>query len=98
MPIKGLDEARQKLQELENLKSVSLGELLSPEFLSASSEFKSLEELLEKSGFKVDTPEEFLAIPDDEWETFIVSRTRFGSWEEMQKAAFQEFLARTVKG
>lgn len=97
MPIKGLEEARQKLQKLEDIKQVSLGQLLTPEFVSANTKFSNLDDMFQNSGFKADTAEDFAAIPDDEWDQFIASSTNFQTWEEMQKAAFQAFLARVVK-
>jgi len=98
MGIKGLKEAQDKLQKLQDIKQVSLGQLLTPQFISANSEFENIDDLFQNSGFKADTAEDFAAIPDDEWDAFIAAKTRFPNWEEMQKAAFQEFLAQALKG
>lgn len=98
MGIKGLKEAQDKLQKLQDIKQVSLGQLLTPQFISANSEFETIDDLFQNSGFKADTAEDFAAIPDAEWDAFIAAKTSFSNWEEMQQAAFQEFLAQSLKG
>ena len=40
-----------------------------------------------KSGFKVESQEDFEAIPDDVWDEFIRNNTSFASWKEMLQAA-----------
>ena len=47
--------------------------------------FGSIDEMFEASGFKCDTTEDFRAIPDDEWDAFIRQATRFDSWAEMKE-------------
>jgi hypothetical protein len=48
------------------------------------------------SPFKVETKEDFEAIPDDEWNTYIASNTSFESWEEMQHQAAGEYVAKQI--
>ena len=86
----GFDELQRKLQgmadnlrEIEGTNEVPMSEVLTPEFLSACSRFASLEEMFAASGFKVDSPEDFKAIPDDEWDAFIRQHTKFDTWQEM---------------
>lgn len=83
----GLDKLLKNMKELEGSRQVSLGELMGPTFISAHSRFASLEELLAASGFKVETKEDFTAIPDEEWDVFIRENTDFESWVDMQRAA-----------
>ena|SRR5438552_8280059 len=92
--ITGLDEFRRQLEDLKNKvesvsgeRSVLLRELLSPEFLAACSTFSSVEEMFERSGFKVESQEDFAAIPDEPWDEFIRSNTSYFSWQEMLQAA-----------
>ena len=85
------EEHRKKLHELASRKTVSFAELFPPRFMSEHSSFGTMEELFDKSGFKVESMEDFGAIPDEEWETFIVQNTNFDSWEEMQQTAGASF-------
>ena len=92
--IEGFDDLHRKLEDLKNqveevegTHSVSISELLTPEFLASCSAFSSVEELFEASGFKIGSTEDFKAVPDSEWEWFIQQNTSYTSWTEMQQAA-----------
>jgi len=52
--------------------------------------------LLEASGFKVDSTEDFAAIPDQDWERVIRQHTDFGSWQELQEKAAEEYASRKL--
>lgn len=91
--IKGLKEAQEKLQKLskdaEKLdgQSVSLTDVMTDSFISENSSFGSFNELLEASEFKVESQEDFAAIPDTEWDAFIGGNTNFSNWQEMISSA-----------
>lgn len=97
MAIKGVDEVKRKLKKLGEMKQVSFAELLHPDFMAGNTDFATYEEMFEQSGFKVQNAEDFAAIPDDEWDEFIQARTKFESWAEMQKVAFQQHLKRVLR-
>lgn len=99
----GLDEFQRKLNDVahraESLSgnhSVPVPELLTPDFLRRCSRFQSAEELFEASGFKVESAEDFTAIPDAEWNEFIRTNTSFPSWEAMLGEAGGEWAARRL--
>src|SRR5947207_15498547 len=90
----GLDEFRRQLEDLKNKfesvsgqHSVPLNEMLTPDFLATCSTFASAEEMFERSGFKVESQEDFAAIPDEPWDDFISANTSYLNWQEMLKAA-----------
>jgi hypothetical protein len=92
--VTGLKELQQTLRNLRNKvesisgeQSVPISELLTPDFLATCSTFGSVDEMFERSGFKVKSQEDFAAIPDDPWDEFIRSNTSFLSWREMLQAA-----------
>ncbi len=96
--IKGLKEFQGKLKKLgDNAKkldgthSILISDLLTTQFLSKCSQFRTAEELFEASGFKVETMEDFKAIPDEAWDNFIRSSTKYFNWAEMMKAAGAEW-------
>lgn len=43
--------------------------------------------MIQANGFKVESEDDFKAIPDAEWDVFIHDNTSFGSWREMLEAA-----------
>jgi len=92
--ITGLEQFRKKLDDLKNSvesisgqRSIPFNELLTPDFLAACSTFSSAEEMIERSGFKVESQEDFAAIPDEPWDDFIRSNTSYFNWQEMLQAA-----------
>lgn len=91
------ETAQKQLDNLANLGDrISFPDMFPPQFMVQHSNFGTIEELFEKSGFKVESAEDFEAIPDNEWETFITQNTNFNSWEDMQKTAGNSLIKRTL--
>jgi len=95
------DELQRNLNQLQkNIESlqgeVSFGELFPPGFMARYTNFTSFDDLLAKSGFKVETREDFANIPDAAWDAFIASSTYFANWEEMLQKAFEEYAQRKL--
>lgn len=93
LKITGLAEIRNKLKNISEktnaLKGTSthITDVLTNEFVSDHSSFSNLDMLIKASGFKVECKEDFDAIPDDEWDSFISKSTKFQSWQEMVNTA-----------
>jgi len=103
MEMKGLDEALRKLNDLQRRaeqlngeQRVPISQLLNSSFMLQNTTFESFEAMLDSSGFKVETTEDFAAIPDDEWDAFIVKATRFVSWQDMLETAGKEWAVREL--
>ncbi len=88
-----LSDLQQKARALDGSHSVPFTELFTDEFMLRNTEFSSITGMIEASGFKVEFPEDFAAIPDEPWDQFIAQRTRFTSWEDMKAAAGREWIA-----
>jgi len=100
----GMAELQRKLEDLtpgaERLSgthSVPIPELLTPDFLSRCSGFHSAQEMCEASGFKIESAEDFAAIPDAEWDEFVRANTSFASWEAMLGKAGGEGAVRQLR-
>jgi len=91
--LKKLAENTKKMQGETKVKPV---DLMTPDFIKNCSEFKDLEHIFNSSDFKIGSTEDFAAIPDDEWEEFIINNTTFESWIEMQKKAFQIYAKKQL--
>jgi len=61
------------------------------------SSFISLDEMLEKSPFKIESQEDFQKIDDAEWDIFIKNNTKFNSWEEMLSTASTIWVKKQLK-
>jgi hypothetical protein len=102
--VKGLDKVQRRLDEIEKRsaeldgkqQAMPLSELLNNDFIAKHSSFASFDELLESSPFKVESKEDFEAIPDAEWDTYIAASTSFESWEKMQHEAAAEYLVKQI--
>lgn len=94
---KRLDKMAKRAAELDGKQqTVPLSELLNDGFIAEHSSFASFDELLGASPFKVDTREDFEAIPRAEWDAYIAANTSFESWEEMQHRAAADYTARQI--
>ncbi|GJG89618.1 hypothetical protein tb265_47990 [Gemmatimonadetes bacterium T265] len=85
--LRQLRDVQRRAEQLNGEHQVTLPELFPDEFMLRNTEFPSIGAMLEASGYKVDSSEDFAAIPEADWDTFIASRTRFASWEEMKRTA-----------
>ena len=101
LKITGLDEMQRKLKDMERrLRSldgthnVSMKDLFPPEFMQKFTDFGTIDEMMNASGFKVESQEDFDNLPTQEWKDFISNRTRFGDWQEMLSAAAKAWAAR----
>lgn len=90
--LKGLDKLKKNTSELSGTNSIPMNVLMNPDFISSCSQYPNFEKLIEASGFKVETKEDFKAIPDQEWEQFIQTNTSYESWIEMQKSAGTSYV------
>ncbi|MEY8381943.1 hypothetical protein AALG83_02075 [Christensenellaceae bacterium 44-20] len=94
------DSISATLQTLENFSTpagIDMAEILTPEFLQTTSSLSSFDELLDKSGFKVETQEDFIAIPEEEFDQYIRSISSFNSWSDMLDCAFEEYIANQLE-
>lgn len=99
----GLDKLNKKLQDLskkaaqlDGNHSVPLTELLTNSFISRHTRFSSVDEMFEASGFKVDTQEDFDAIPREKLDAFIQSVSPFSGWQTMLQGAAREWTAKQL--
>lgn len=91
-----LDKFTKKVEEMEGKREVSMNDFCTVDFLSRCSSFTSFDNMLEMSGFKVETQDDFAAIPDDKFDAFISENTSFDSWEEMLQSAANEYYAQQL--
>lgn len=69
---------------------------LTKSFLEKYTSVADVQELLDKSGFKIDSVASFKAIPDGQWQQYISSISDFASWEEMLSSARGEDAKRKM--
>ena len=87
-----LRRLQENLRRVSGENRVRLFDMFNPAFMRKHTRYASFQALLDASGYKVVTDEDFKAIPDAEWEKHITRSTRFPSWLEMQKVAGAEWM------
>jgi len=92
----GLDKLKKNLGELGDTNKVALVDLLSKEFLSSCSSFSSFEEFLNATGFKIESSEDFEAIPQQDMDQFVSKNTSYSTWAELLQAAAVEYAKRQL--
>lgn len=99
LKVTGLDEVRRKLDQLaKGLRAVDgqqvpLNDLLTAAFLTKHTPFSSADEMFEAGGLKVESQEDFAAIPEDALDAFVRSISNFDSWSAMLGAAGSAWAA-----
>ena len=86
-----LKDLAERARQLDGSHEVPITELLTPTFLAACSRFSSFQEMLQASGFSVNSAEDFRAIPDEEWDAFVASNTSYPDWKSLRVAAGREW-------
>ncbi len=101
--IKGLDKLEKQLKQMEKgakelsrTKQVSFSELFTTSFMRKYTSFSTLDELLQAGGFKIESQEDFEAIPDAEFDKHIAATTRFKNWEDMLSEATTQYVAKKL--
>jgi hypothetical protein len=80
--MRGFDELRRKYEDLQRQAAglqgrhkAPLDKLFPPQFMRRYTMRGSFQAMLAESRWKVATPEDFAAIPDDEWDAFVRQET-----------------------
>ncbi len=96
----GLDKFQKKIEDVQNElngKSIPLSEMMDKNFMLDCSEFDSWNKFLENSPFKIETTEDFEAIDDREWDTYVANTTKFLNWQDMLNKAAGEYALKKLK-
>lgn len=101
--ISGLEELQKRLEdlakgaeELDGEHEVPFGEIFPPSFMKRYTTFESIEKMVEASGYKVENAEDFKAIPETAWDSFVRQRTKFDNWSDMIGKAGEEWTTRQL--
>jgi hypothetical protein len=88
---KTLNDLAKKAEALDGEHNIPVAELLTDSFVLQHTSFSSATEMFTASRFKVETQEDFAAIPDSDWDNYIRSISSFDSWQSMLVVAVQEW-------
>lgn len=93
---KKLKEMEKAAKELEGTKEVSFGELFNDNFMRKYTDSDNLESFFGKSGYKIETEDDFDALDESEFDAFVNKHSEFNDWEEMLGKAGEEYAIRKL--
>ena len=93
---KRLRDYERRLKNLHRTSKLTMKDLLTARFLKKCSKFKSLQDLIAASTFRIDGESSFETIPA-QWDAFIRTNTSYASWEEMRQAAADEWIEKHLE-
>lgn len=91
-----LDNLKRKAEAIDGTHQVSFSELFNASFMRSHTNLESFDALIEAGGFKVETEDDFKAIPEQEWDQHIAKTTKFSNWQEMINAAGAEWAKKQL--
>ncbi|MCL4844915.1 MAG: hypothetical protein KJ066_00125 [Acidobacteria bacterium] len=91
--MRSLGKLAQRAERLDGEYKVAFADLMPTDFVRRFTDFLTLDEMMQASGYKIESSEDFEKIPSEEWDIFIQQNTLFGSWEEMRGKAVAEWAA-----
>jgi len=94
---KNLGRLSEKLEDETKPRNVQFSERFNPTFMTNHTSFSSFDEMVKKSPFKVESQQDFEAIPDAAWDDYVRKNTKFSSWQEMLSKASEEYWGKIVK-
>ena len=93
--LRGLDQLEKKVKELSGTNQVGLSELFSARFMQKNTSFGNVVEMFEKSGLGIESRED-IENNQKAWNEFIKTNTNYAGWEQMLRAASEEWIKRQL--
>lgn len=87
---------QQKASELEKGQELQLNELFTDSFMKKNTKFSSLDEMLDKSPFTIETQQDFESIPDDLWDDFVRKTVNFLTGKKCNKKLTNIYVAKQL--
>lgn len=95
--LSGIQKFQRNLERVASQQSVTFGELFSDDFMLRHTDFASIGAFFDASPFNLETNEDLAALPEADLDSYVVTNTRFSSWEEMKSVAGSEWMARRLR-
>lgn len=75
-----------------NFESITLGELLSEDFIANSTDFSNFDQMLHTNGIKTGNNSFTDVFISKEWNEFVNRTTEFNGWKEMIERAVENYI------
>lgn len=94
--LKNLEKRLDKATNALNGKH-SFEEMFPPSFMRKYTNYTNIVDFFDDCGFPYETKEQFEAIPDKEFDSYVNRVTNFKSWEDMMKSGATDLFIRNFK-
>lgn len=94
--LKGLKKLLENAKGLDGEHQIQLGLIFNEGFIQSHTQFSSIDDLFEKAGFKVESREDFDAIPQEEIDLFVKNNTNFENFNDMYKSAAKAYVTKQL--
>ncbi len=74
------------------LDTITLGELLTENFIRAYTNFSTFDEMIEKSGIKNSKNSYEEVFTSTQWNKFVIKTTKFMGWDEMVEISINVYI------
>ena len=91
-----IERAQDRKKRAHEPLETSVPTLLIDSFVARHTKFSSAQEMIDESGFEVQSVEDFQAVPGEQWDVFIRNSSEFDSWYEMLQAIVAEYSKREL--
>ena len=91
-----LADLQRRVSVLDGQNQVPFSDLFTQTFMAKYTTCSSIDELFEQGGIAVDSQEGFECIPEEQLDQVVATHTRFTTWEEMKRAAGEEWVKRRL--
>lgn len=93
----GLEDLQKRFEDFgDGEHAIPFAEIFPPDFMKRYTSFKNIDEMLKASGYRIEGADDFDAIPETAWDSFVGQRTKFASWDEMKGRAGEEWTTRKL--
>ncbi len=76
---------------------VKLDTLFNQGFMNKYSSVKTIDQMFENAGIKIESEDDFNALPKETIDNAVRRHTSFGSWEEMLNKAGEEYMGEEIR-
>ena len=91
-----IEKVKARKQQNHEQVDISAPTILMDSFVDRHTKFSSAQQLIDESGFEIQSVEEFNAIPAEQWDSFIANSSEFDSWDDMLEAIVSEYSKRNL--
>lgn len=92
-----LEDLKQNVAEIEGENPVPFNEMFPDFFMMRNTNFSTIDEMFDKSGFIINKQGDFDDINVEKLDQFVNENTEFETWDEMKQAAGKEWILRKLR-